>query len=190
MVTSDRPQRLIEAARLALIEGGGDFEMSDVAKRADVSTGLAYHHFGSKAGLLGAVVEDFYARWDHVLNETISDFENWKTRERARVEHTVKFLYDEPLSAVVLGPLSRSAEAEVREAQLQSQTHRLAHDNVRDGIRRGEVFTKLPVDVAVVGGLGGFFAVIEEALTEEPRRPAEELIEQLWLFICTVLDVR
>ena len=29
-----------------------------------VSVGLAYHHFGSKGGLIAAVVDDFYERLD------------------------------------------------------------------------------------------------------------------------------
>ena len=41
--------------------------MQAVAKRAQVSVGLAYHHFGSKAGLIAAVVEAFYSRLDEVV---------------------------------------------------------------------------------------------------------------------------
>ena len=46
--------RLIGAAGDALIEGEGDFEMSQLARRAGVSDGLPYHYFGSKAGALSA----------------------------------------------------------------------------------------------------------------------------------------
>ncbi|WP_050625577.1 TetR/AcrR family transcriptional regulator [Bradyrhizobium viridifuturi] len=56
--------RLLAAAQQELIEGHGHLEMQAVAKRARVSVGLAYHHFGSKAGLIAAVVEDFYQRLD------------------------------------------------------------------------------------------------------------------------------
>ena len=53
------PARLIRAAQEELIQGRGLLEMQAVAKRAKVSVGLAYHHFGSKAGLIAAVVEAF-----------------------------------------------------------------------------------------------------------------------------------
>ncbi len=59
-------ERLIRAAQEELIQSHGHLEMQAVAKRAQVSVGLAYHHFGSKAGLIAAVVEEFYSRLDDV----------------------------------------------------------------------------------------------------------------------------
>ena len=56
------PERLVRAAQEELIQSQGLLEMQAVAKRAKVSVGLAYHHFGSKAGLIAAVVEAFYHR--------------------------------------------------------------------------------------------------------------------------------
>ncbi|CAN5850370.1 hypothetical protein BH11PSE1_BH11PSE1_02880 [soil metagenome] len=55
-------ERLIRAAQEELIASHGLLEMQAVAKRAKVSVGLAYHHFGSKAGLIATVVEGFYNR--------------------------------------------------------------------------------------------------------------------------------
>ena len=49
------PERLIRAAQDELIQTRGLLEMQAVAKRAKVSVGLAYHHFGSKAGLIALV---------------------------------------------------------------------------------------------------------------------------------------
>jgi AcrR family transcriptional regulator len=60
-------QRLIEAAEKELIRSHGHLEMQAVSKRAQASVGLAYHHFGSKAGLIAAVVEAFYSRLDEMV---------------------------------------------------------------------------------------------------------------------------
>ena len=60
------PERLIRSAQDELIQTHGLLEMQAVAKRAKVSVGLAYHHFGSKAGLIAAVVEAFYNRLEDV----------------------------------------------------------------------------------------------------------------------------
>ena len=50
--------RIIEAARQVLVEGGGDFELADLARRAGVSVGLPYHRFGlGKYQFLGWVYE-------------------------------------------------------------------------------------------------------------------------------------
>ncbi len=77
--------RILEAAKTSLVAGDGSFEMSWVAKAAGVSQGLAYHHFGSKEGLLSAVVEDFYDRVEaSVLMARYDDYEDWALRERDR----------------------------------------------------------------------------------------------------------
>lgn len=71
-------ERLIRAAEKELIWSHGHLEMQPVAKRAQVSVGLAYHHFGSKAGLIAAVVEDFYNRLDQVVfNDAKRPSEIW-----------------------------------------------------------------------------------------------------------------
>ncbi|MBT1514267.1 TetR family transcriptional regulator [Bradyrhizobium sp. SRL28] len=76
-------ERLIRAAEKELIQSHGHLEMQAVAKRARVSVGLAYHHFGSKAGLIATVVEAFYSRIDEeVFNDVCRPSESWADRER------------------------------------------------------------------------------------------------------------
>ena len=65
-------ERLLAAAVEVLLEGDGDFEMGQLAARAGVSNGLAYHYFGSKAGVLSAVIDDFYDRYSAVANERLA----------------------------------------------------------------------------------------------------------------------
>src|SRR5438046_4617250 len=78
-------ERLVQAAQEELIRTHGHLKMQAVAKRAQVSVGLAYHHFGSKAGLIAAVVEAFYSRLDEeVFNEACRPSESWADRERRR----------------------------------------------------------------------------------------------------------
>ena len=67
MTTIGTRERLIRAAEQELIRSHGHLEMQAVSKRAQVSVGLAYHHFGSKAGLIAAVVEAFYGRLDEMV---------------------------------------------------------------------------------------------------------------------------
>ena len=74
-------ERLVRAAEKELIQSHGHLEMQAVAKRARVSVGLAYHHFGSKAGLIAAVVEAFYSRLDEeVFNDACRPSESWANR--------------------------------------------------------------------------------------------------------------
>ena len=85
-------------------------EAVTVAQRAGVSVGLLYRYFGSKAGLVAAVVDDFY---DRLLAEVAAadDRElDWATRERRRTENSVAFHYREPLAPIILTLLTREPE--------------------------------------------------------------------------------
>src|SRR6185503_15003392 len=102
-------ERLIRAAQEELIRSHGHLEMQAVAKRAKVSVGLAYHHFGSKAGLIAAIVEAFYNRLDEeVFNDAGRPSESWADRERRRIASYIAFHYDHPFAPLVIGALSRA----------------------------------------------------------------------------------
>ena len=66
--------RLIEAAREAFTEHGGDAHLDDIARRAAVGPGTLYRHFPTREALLAAVyrgdVEEMAARANH-LGETL-----------------------------------------------------------------------------------------------------------------------
>jgi AcrR family transcriptional regulator len=110
--TSEETRKeLVCAAQEELIQGQGHLEMQAVARRVQVSVGLAYHHFGSKAGLIADVVEEFYSRLDaaafsgaKLLSKT------WADRERERIAAYVAFHYNHPLAPLVIGALSRAPE--------------------------------------------------------------------------------
>lgn len=55
--------RLRQAAADELVDRRGGLEVESVAQRAGVSVGLIYRHFGSRAGLVQAVIEDFDGRY-------------------------------------------------------------------------------------------------------------------------------
>jgi AcrR family transcriptional regulator len=98
-------ERLIRAAQEELIRRHGHLEMQAVAKRAQVSIGLAYHHFGSKAGLIAAVVEEFYNRLDEAaFNDAKRPSESWADRERRRTAEYIAFHYDHPFAPLVIEP--------------------------------------------------------------------------------------
>ena len=112
-------------------------EVGPVAARAGVSVGLIYRHFGSKAGLLAAVVGDFYVRFDdEVLELDPRPAPAWAERERRRTELAVAFHYEDPLRQVILGRLARDPEVAAVEARhLRAQVARGTR-NVARGQRR------------------------------------------------------
>jgi AcrR family transcriptional regulator len=60
---TDTRDRVVDAARRLFAEAGFHrVSLDEIARRADVARATVYHQFGSKLGVLGAVVEDFERR--------------------------------------------------------------------------------------------------------------------------------
>lgn len=176
-------ERLLRAAQEELTARDGTLEVASVAARADVSAGLLYRYFGSKAGLVGAVVDDFYDRLHAEVADAVPPGEDWAARERARLELSVAFHYREPLATVVLSRLLREPEVAGLEARRIGRLVEDAAKSVARSQRRGELPPDL--DPRTVGAIviGAHRVAMGEALTRA-RRPAPELlVEQLWRFM-------
>jgi len=132
-------RRLLEAASEELVEREGALEVASVAARAGVSVGLLYRYFGSKAGLVAAVVQDFY---DRLLAEVAAADDralDWATREHRRTANSVAFHYREPIAPILLTLLSREPEVAVVETKLMTQLVENAAKSVARGQRQGEI---------------------------------------------------
>ena len=160
--------------------------MQAVAKRAKVSVGLAYHHFGSKAGLIAAVVEGFYSRLEEeVFNDTKRPSESWADRERRRVASYIyiAFHYDHPFAPLVIGALSRAPEVlDVERAFTNRQLAggaRMLEAAQRDGFVPDHIDPHLAIALMI----GGIRQALIGALTGEQRPDPEKLTEEIWAFM-------
>ncbi|WP_050422334.1 TetR/AcrR family transcriptional regulator [Bradyrhizobium tropiciagri] len=181
-------ERLLAAAQQELIEGQGHLEMQAVARRAQVSVGLAYHHFGSKAGLIAAVVEDFYERLDEAaFGGAKLSAKNWADREKARIGVYVAFHYEHPFAPLVIGPLSRAPEVlDVETAFTGRQLAagaRMLEAAQRDGIVPAELDPHLTIALMI----GGIRQALIGALTGERRPDPARLTSDIWAFMAAAL---
>lgn len=178
------PERLIRAAQEELIASHGLLEMQAVAKRAKVSVGLAYHHFGSKAGLIAAVVEAFYNRLEEAAfspSKLVSP--DWSGREKERIAAYIAFHYDHPFAPLVVGPLSRAAEVlDVEQAFTRRQLTAGAY-NLRAGQRDGVIPADLDPRLTIALLIGGIRQALIGALTTDQRPDRAELTGKIWVFV-------
>ena len=131
-------QRLIDAAREELIDTGGVLEVAGVVRRAEVSPGLLYRYFGSKDGLVAAVVNAFYDDYDAAVFAVVLDPDaGWSARERRRLEREIAFLCDDPLARVIVGRRLREGAAAQVDAERLAGQIRLAARNAAPGQRAG-----------------------------------------------------
>jgi AcrR family transcriptional regulator len=181
-------EKLVRAAQQELIRSHGHLEMQAVAKRAQVSVGLAYHHFGSKAGLIAAVVEAFFSRLDaEVFNDAGRPPESWANRERRRIASYIAFHYDHPFAPLVIGALSRAPEVlDVERAFTTKQLAggaRMLEAAQRDGFVPDHIDPHLTIALMI----GGIRQALIGALTGEQRPDPEKLTDEIWAFMAGAL---
>ena len=177
-------QRILEAAGELLAQGDGNFEMAWVARAAGVSQGLAYHHFGSKDGLLGALVNDFYDRAeDAVLMARLDDYADWETRERERVRRYIEFLLEDPLGVTVVTRLAGTPAVAAISTQRWDRLVTEGSRNIADGQSRGVVKATQDATLLAAMVLGAArAAVAREFAKSKPGSPAR-LSRDIWTFI-------
>ncbi|MEO1038801.1 MAG: TetR/AcrR family transcriptional regulator [Pseudomonadota bacterium] len=180
--------RLIEAARRVLIDQGGSAEIGDITGEAGVSAGLAHHYFGSKSGLITAVLEAFYADYEAVMNRRYPG-DNWQQRERARTRAVVGFVLDEPFAAVAFGALALSGEAALAEARCLNGLISLGARNIAGGQASGEISAGLDPELAAAFVLGGTRQLLATALTTSAAPDAEAITETIWAHIAGALGL-
>ena len=177
-------ERILAAARQLLEDGDGHFEMAWVAKAAGVSQGLAYHHFGSKEGLLSAVVNDFYDRVEaSVLMARLEEIEEWEERERARTGRYIDFLLGDPLGITVITRLARTPAVAAVEAERWDKLVSVGALNVAEGQARGQVPGDDDSELLAAMVLGAVRAAIARSLTAGSDRDSGQLTADIWRFV-------
>ncbi|MEO1078541.1 MAG: TetR/AcrR family transcriptional regulator [Pseudomonadota bacterium] len=183
-------QRILQAAAKLLARNEGALEMSWVAKEAEVSQGLAYHHFGSREGLLEAVVNDFYDRLEgEVLMASFSEIESWEERELCRSERYIAFLIEDPLGPTLMNKLSQTPAVAALEANRWKKLVSEGARNIGDGQRRGVVRSEDDPLLLAAMVLGAMRSAVVNALQEGRIGRPEELNRNIWRFLRAGLQI-
>jgi AcrR family transcriptional regulator len=176
--------RILEAASTLLAQGDGNLEMSWVAKAAGVSQGLAYHHFGSKEGLLSAVVEDFYDRVESaVLMAKLDSFDGWEMRERERTARYIEFLLADPLSSTVITRLAGTPAVAAVEVRRWERLIAEGARNIAEGQVRGVISSRQDSRLLAAMVLGAVRAAAVSELSENSGVDPRALAGDIWQFL-------
>jgi len=171
--------KLLRAAADELGETG-ELEVAAVSRRAGVSAGLPYRYFGTRRGLLIAVLDAFYQRLGDAAALRAYDAATWAERERRRIRDWVTALYADPLAPLVLGGLVGDAEVAAANTRHLHLLIELGARNIAHAQRAGELPAHRDPEFLAAATLGGTNAMLSVALTRTPRPPAEEIITELW----------
>ncbi|MCB0930825.1 MAG: TetR/AcrR family transcriptional regulator [Mycobacterium sp.] len=167
--------RLLSAARDAL-HRQGELEIAEVAEAAGVAQSVIHRYFTNKAGLVEAVVHDFYDSYDEVVFlAPLAPNASWTDREQLRIQQEVSFLYDHPLGPRVAAGLVHEAAATRVDAQRQRQHAAMASRNIRRGQEAGELPGHVNADLAGAAIIGALRSVLAVALSLDEPPSREEV---------------
>lgn len=177
-------ERLLQAAAAELVETG-EFQVAAVAQRAGVSVGLPYRYFGNRAGLLIALVDDFYQRLGVAVALRRYPAESWHDRERARVSDWVEFLYGDPLAMAVLTGQIGEADVAATNARRLAEFIDVGATNIAAAQRDGELSADRDPELLAAALLGGVHSATVVALARDPRPSAAAVVEELWTIVAS-----
>lgn len=183
-------ERLLACAREIAIANDGHLEIAWVAEAAGVVPSLVNRYFGSRAGLISALFDDFFDRLRaEVLDLDLDDQGTWAQHERIRLENGVRFHYADPAAVVLYTRLSREPEVAATENRHIEMVIKHAAANIRRGQQRGELPASVDPELAGAAMFGAMQRVMVTALGRKPRPRPDRVIEILWRQIAAAVEI-
>jgi AcrR family transcriptional regulator len=174
---------LLEAARAEIVRGEGDFEIGDVAARAGVSVGLPYHYFGTKSGLIAAVMENFYDRLDAAIVTGIPEEASWSERERIRTSRFVDALLADPIAPYAFGTLAGLPEVAAVGARRLNDVIDAGARNLGQGQKHGAVRTDLEPGILSAALHGAIRQIVQCEFQQRTPVDRTHLHNAIWRLV-------
>jgi AcrR family transcriptional regulator len=183
-------ERLLACTRDIAIANDGHIEIARVAEAAGVVPSLVNRYFGSRAGLVSALLDDFFERLRvEVLDLDLDDLGTWVQHERIRLEKGVHFHYTDPAAVVIYTRLSREPEVALTENRHIDEIVKHAAANIRRGQKRGELPSSIDPELAGAAMFGAMQRVMVTALGRAPRPRPDRIVEVLWRQIAAAVEI-
>jgi AcrR family transcriptional regulator len=183
-------ERLLACARDIAIANDGHIEIAWVAEAAGVVPSLVNRYFGSRAGLVSALLDDFFDRLRvEVLDLDLDDLGTWVQHERIRLEKGVHFHYTDPVAVVIYTRLSREPEVALTENRHIDSVVKHAAANIRRGQKRDELASSIDPELAGAAMFGAMQRVMVTALGRTPRPRPARIIEVLWRQVAAAVEI-
>jgi AcrR family transcriptional regulator len=183
-------ERLLASARDIAIANDGHLEIAWVAEAAGVVPSLVNRYFGSRAGLVSALLDDFFHRLrTEVMDLDLDDLGMWAQHERIRLEKGVHFHYTDPAAVVIYTGLSREPEVALTENRHIERVIKQAAANIRRGQERGELPSSVDAELAGAAMFGAMQRVMVTALGRTPRPRPDRVVAVLWRQIAAAVEI-
>ena len=183
-------ERLLARARDIAVANDGHIEIAWVAEAAGVVPSLVNRYFGSRAGLVSALLDDFYHRLRvEVLDLDLDDLGTWVQHERVRLERGVHFHYTDPVAVIIYTRLSREPEVALTENRHIDSVVKHAAASIRRGQKRGELPSSVDPELAGAAMFGAMQRVMVTALGRTPRPRPDRIVNILWRQVAAAVEI-
>ncbi len=174
-------EKLLQVARKLAIANNGHVELAQIAQQSGVVPGLVHRYFGSKSGLIAALVDDYYDRFhSQVLELYLNDKGDWAVHERLRLKLGVQFHYNEPLAPVLHSTFVRDPVVAKKETERIDGVIELTARGIIRAQKRGELSSAIDPELAGAAMFGAMQLVFAKALDRKSRPSPEALESLLW----------
>ncbi|MGE0787367.1 MAG: TetR/AcrR family transcriptional regulator [Sandaracinaceae bacterium] len=184
-------QALIDAAiKLFSERGYGATSLKAIAEAAEISHGVIPFHFGSKEGLLLAVVESLFERFTDAVIAPLAEHErDYGSRDLEALMHAMlRFQTEHPevgrlFQVLMFEAIGPTPELRPHFESFHERLFALGRGWVREGVARGALRQDLDVDAAVQGVLSFFTGLRTYRLLLDDRVDPHRVHEQMLSFI-------
>ena len=177
---------IIGAARRELVASGSEIEVNQIARRAGLSEGVVYYHFGNKKGLLDAMVRDHYQQIDEQVALIRFDGDTWVERERARVSAMIDLYHDDPSAALIARVVRSDPQLVAYETERRRQLFELGAKNIAEAQRSGEIAVDSDPRLLAAMLLTASEAAIIDSIERVPQINKAQLRQEIVSFILLV----
>ena len=147
-----------------------------MAERAEVSVGLLYRYFANKDGVITALVDAFYDRYEEaVFADAAPTDVHWSDFERDRIVREIDFVFDEPLGRRIVGGSPVEPAAALADARRLARHIDMAARNIAHGESRGEIRVSIDPRLAAAAIIGGLRSCLAMALAPGSEIGREEV---------------
>jgi AcrR family transcriptional regulator len=174
---------VLETAAAELARTGGNLEMATLARMAGLSEGLAFHYFGNRAGLIAAVVEAFYDRYEAAVIDLRFAGATWQEREKQRVRALVEFYFEEDLTPVILTRLGSEPQVADVEARRSRRQIELAARNISRAQAAGDIPSDRDPEILGAMMLGALRWGVATLWNAKRQLPLDAVFAEIWAVI-------
>lgn len=147
-------ERILRAGREVLAERGFGAQITHIVNRANVGTGTIYRYFGSKEGLVRAVVDELVLKTQSDLSEIAATVDD--AREGIRQAMRVGFTRVKEYGQLTIALVAGTQPPQYRNADAREELERFFASLIHRGIAQGHFRPDLDIDYAV----GAWFSLV------------------------------